>query len=107
GAIGAQFFGSNGQLNRLKQGVRRGAHFRVWRRRPVPERQEPDLLHSHILSHSVSNSRQWVSVHNHPSASLTLRRDTMATTAANPYADWLARYRRAWIEHDADCGRQL
>jgi ketosteroid isomerase-like protein len=31
----------------------------------------------------------------------------MATTAANPYADWLARYRRAWIERDAEAAGQL
>ena len=31
----------------------------------------------------------------------------MVTTAANPYADWLARYRRAWIERDADAAGQL
>jgi ketosteroid isomerase-like protein len=31
----------------------------------------------------------------------------MATTAANPYADWLARYRLAWIERDADAASQL
>jgi hypothetical protein len=31
----------------------------------------------------------------------------MATIAANPYADWLARYRRAWIERDADAASRL
>jgi ketosteroid isomerase-like protein len=31
----------------------------------------------------------------------------MATTAATPYADWVARYRRAWIERDADAASQL
>jgi len=31
----------------------------------------------------------------------------MATSAPNPYADWLARYRRAWIERDADAASRL
>src|SRR5688572_2922905 len=31
----------------------------------------------------------------------------MATSAANPYADWLERYRRAWIERDADAASRL
>lgn len=31
----------------------------------------------------------------------------MATHAANPYADWLARYRRAWIERDSDAASRL
>jgi hypothetical protein len=31
----------------------------------------------------------------------------MADTAANPYADWLERYRRAWIERDANAASQL
>ena len=31
----------------------------------------------------------------------------MATTAVNPYADWLERYRRAWIERDADAASRL
>jgi hypothetical protein len=31
----------------------------------------------------------------------------MVTTAPNRYADWLARYRRAWIERDADAASQL
>jgi len=31
----------------------------------------------------------------------------MANTAGNPYADWLARYRRAWIERDADAASRL
>jgi len=31
----------------------------------------------------------------------------MATRAPNPYADWLARYRRAWIERDADAASRL
>jgi hypothetical protein len=31
----------------------------------------------------------------------------MSNTAANPYADWLARYRRAWIERDADAAGLL
>jgi hypothetical protein len=31
----------------------------------------------------------------------------MADTAAHPYADWLERYRRAWIERDADAASRL
>jgi hypothetical protein len=31
----------------------------------------------------------------------------MATSAANLYADWLERYRRAWIERDADAASRL
>ena len=31
----------------------------------------------------------------------------MATTAGNPYADWLEEYRRAWIERDADAASRL
>ncbi len=31
----------------------------------------------------------------------------MTPTAGNPYADWLARYRRAWIERDADAASRL
>jgi hypothetical protein len=31
----------------------------------------------------------------------------MADTARNPYADWLERYRLAWIERDADAASRL
>jgi len=31
----------------------------------------------------------------------------MTTSASNPYADWLERYRRAWIERDADAASRL
>jgi hypothetical protein len=31
----------------------------------------------------------------------------MADTANHDYADWLARYRRAWIERDADAASRL
>ena len=31
----------------------------------------------------------------------------MVNTAVNPYADWLARYRRAWIERDAAAASRL
>ena len=31
----------------------------------------------------------------------------MANTAGPDYADWLARYRRAWIERDADAASRL
>jgi hypothetical protein len=31
----------------------------------------------------------------------------MVTTAEHGYADWLARYRRAWIERDADAASRL
>jgi hypothetical protein len=31
----------------------------------------------------------------------------MPTSAASPYVDWLARYRRAWIERDADAASRL
>jgi hypothetical protein len=31
----------------------------------------------------------------------------MANTTKNPYADWLERYRRAWIGRDADAASQL
>jgi SnoaL-like protein len=32
---------------------------------------------------------------------------TMTTSALNQYADWLERYRRAWIERDADAASRL
>jgi ketosteroid isomerase-like protein len=31
----------------------------------------------------------------------------MAISGATPYADWLERYRRAWIERDADAASRL
>jgi hypothetical protein len=31
----------------------------------------------------------------------------MVNPAVNPYADWLERYRRAWIERDADAAKRL
>ena len=31
----------------------------------------------------------------------------MANTSENPYAEWLERYRRAWIERDADAASRL
>ena len=31
----------------------------------------------------------------------------MANTSEHPYADWLERYRRAWIERDADAASHL
>jgi hypothetical protein len=31
----------------------------------------------------------------------------MATSAGHDYADWLARYRRAWIERDAEAASRL
>jgi SnoaL-like domain len=31
----------------------------------------------------------------------------MTNTAENAYADWLARYRRAWMERDADAASRL
>jgi hypothetical protein len=49
GAVGAQLLGGHGQLDRLEQRVRRRAHLRLGRRRPMPERQEPDFLHPYIL----------------------------------------------------------
>ena len=48
GAVGAELLGGDGQLDRLQQRVRRRAHLRLRRRRPVPERQEPDLFHEPI-----------------------------------------------------------
>jgi hypothetical protein len=38
---------------------------------------------------------------------LTEERQDMATTAEHEYVDWLARYRRAWIERDADAASRL
>ena len=31
----------------------------------------------------------------------------MTASAANPYADWLERYRRAWIDRDAEAASRL
>ena len=31
----------------------------------------------------------------------------MATTPTNPYSDWLERYRRAWIDRDAEAASRL
>ena len=45
GAVGAQFLGCYGQIDRLQQGVARRARLRARRRRPVPEGEKPDLLH--------------------------------------------------------------
>ena len=49
GAVAAQILDRLGELDRLDQRVRRGTHLRVGRGRPVPEREEPDLLHRGIL----------------------------------------------------------
>ena len=45
GAVGAEVLDRLGQLDRLDERVRRRPHLRVRRRGPVPEREEPDLLH--------------------------------------------------------------
>ena len=50
GAVGAQLLGGDRQLDGLEQRVRRGPHLGVRRRRPVPEGQEPDLLHGDSLT---------------------------------------------------------
>ena len=47
-AVGAELLGGDRQLDRLQQRVRGRAHLRLPGRRPVPERQEPDLLHDSI-----------------------------------------------------------
>ena len=53
-AVGAQFLGGDGELDRLEQRVGRGAYLRAVRIRPVPERQEPDLLQRHAsIRHAV------------------------------------------------------
>src|SRR5262249_19567698 len=61
GAVGAQLLGGHGQFDRLEQRVRRGTHLRGGRRSPVPERQESDPLHRHILSleSSVADKMMW------------------------------------------------
>ena len=66
GAVGTQLLGGHGQLDRLEQRVRRRAHLRLRRRRPVPERQEPDLLHLHILPFLITNSPHSQFVHRTP-----------------------------------------
>jgi hypothetical protein len=45
-AVGARFLRGHRELDRLQQGVRGRPHHRVLRRRPVPERQEPNFLHA-------------------------------------------------------------
>ena len=49
GAVGTQFLDRLSQLDRLDQCVRPRPDLRIWRRRPVSEREEPDLLHPWIL----------------------------------------------------------
>jgi hypothetical protein len=46
GSVRAQLFGCDGELNGLQQRIRRRAGLRLRRRRPVPEREESDLLHA-------------------------------------------------------------
>ena len=45
GAVGAQFLGGDGQVDRLQQRVGRRARLRLRRGRPMAEGQEADLLH--------------------------------------------------------------
>jgi hypothetical protein len=47
-AVSAQFLGGDGQVNRLQQRVRCRPRLRARRRRPVPERQEANLLHQRV-----------------------------------------------------------
>ena len=49
GAVGTQILDRLGELDRLDERVRRRPHLRVGRGRPMPEREEPDLLHAVIL----------------------------------------------------------
>ena len=48
GAVGAQFLGRHGQIDRLQQRVGGRAGLRLRRRRPVPEGEEADLLHQSL-----------------------------------------------------------
>ena len=50
GTVGTQVLDRLGELDRLDERVRRRAHLRVRRRRPMSERQEADLLHAPSLS---------------------------------------------------------
>ncbi len=45
GAVRAQFFGRDGEIDGLQQRVGGRARLRMRRGRPVPERQETDLFH--------------------------------------------------------------
>src|SRR5882757_1148309 len=46
GAIRAQLLGRDGELDGLQEHVRGRTRLRLRRGRPMPEREEPDLLHS-------------------------------------------------------------
>ena len=46
GAVGAELLGRDGQVDGLQQRVGRRARLRLRRGRPVPEREEADLLHA-------------------------------------------------------------
>ena len=93
GAVGAQLLGGYSQLDRPQQRIGRHAHLRPGRRRPVAERQEPDLLHA----------ASFLSIRKRPSCTLprrcrTIRASVMAQnktipTAASP---------SAFIDHVAD-----
>ena len=63
GAVGAQVLDRLGELDRLDERVRARPDLRVGRRRPMSERQEPDLLHRLILGtnapgHSAPQARR-------------------------------------------------
>ena len=49
GAVGAEFLGGDGQVNRLEQRVGGGAGARLRGGRPVAEREEADFLHRRCL----------------------------------------------------------
>ena len=49
GAVGPEFLGGDGEVDRLQQGVRRRAGRRLRRRRPVSEREEADCFHETSL----------------------------------------------------------
>ena len=46
GAVGAELLGRDRQVDRLQQRVGRRLHLRARRRRPVPEREKPNVLHA-------------------------------------------------------------
>src|SRR3954454_8861888 len=54
GTVCPELFDRLSELDRLDEGVGARAHLRIRRRRPVPEGQEPDLLHRAILGPTAS-----------------------------------------------------
>ena len=57
-AVRAEFLGGDGQVDRLQQGVRRGARLRARRRRPMAEGEEADPLHLRIVARDLARKRR-------------------------------------------------